>query len=100
MPFLDHKNKVIPIRDKNYYVIRVDKRNRKDRWHCLSHKELEKMYLYPLSKDVPAEYWTCTTCKRQVTLRQRDEVFQEIRRHFMQKYNLNMFDFDRENKSG
>ncbi|MGB7956674.1 MAG: hypothetical protein WCF23_22100 [Candidatus Nitrosopolaris sp.] len=66
-------------------------------WKCGRHSITMK--LFPISKDIPAEYWSCHECNNQITLQQRDAVFEEIRAAIQDKYFLHTFNYGRQNNN-
>jgi len=67
------------------------------RWYCLKcSSPTNKMLLFPINKDRPAEYWICKNedCKHKITLEQRDKTFEDIRKHLQEALNLYKLDYD------
>jgi hypothetical protein len=62
-------------------------------WIC--GKEGAKMTLLPISHDIPAEYWECNSCQRQITIEERDGVFETIRQNIQTEYLLKTFEYDK-----
>jgi hypothetical protein len=70
---------------------------RKRGWRC--GKCSITMKLLSISKDIPAEYWRCYECNKQIPLEQRDAVFDEIIQAVKEKYNFHVFSYDREHNT-
>jgi hypothetical protein len=62
-------------------------------WICS--KDGAKMTLLPISHDVPAQYWQCHSCQRQITMEERDGVFDTIRQNIQDQYLLKTFQYDK-----
>jgi hypothetical protein len=62
-------------------------------WTCKN--EGSKMTLLPINKDIPAEYWKCNSCQRQITIEERDGVFETIRKNIQDQYLLKTFEYDK-----
>lgn len=62
-------------------------------WICTK-CDAQKMNLLPVSQDVPATHWECTKCNRQITIEERDQVFEAIRQQVIDKYQLKTFSYD------
>lgn len=54
------------------------------------------MRLIPISLDIPAEYWQCVTCDRQISFVDRDEIYYNLKEQFKDRYNLKRFDYSKE----
>jgi hypothetical protein len=54
-----------------------------------------KMYLHPISLDEPAQFWKCSKCERQITIEERNQVFEAIRQNVKDQYLLHVFDYDK-----
>ena len=44
-------------------------------WFCIKPCSAMPMDLLPIAKNKPAEYWKCRQCERQITIEERDSVF-------------------------
>ena len=77
------------------YIIIPHPKPEINRWYCMKcSTDYQKMLLFPIQKDIPAEYWICSVCKRKITLQERDQVYEEERSAAQQLYEFDKFDYD------
>jgi hypothetical protein len=67
-------------------------------WIC-SKCDMQTMNLLPVNKRLPAEYWICTKCQRQISIVERDQVYDVIRQSVADKYSLEVFNYNKEKKT-
>jgi hypothetical protein len=69
-------------------------------WICVAKGcDGQRMNLLPVSHDEPVQYWQCTKCSRQITIQERDQIFEAIRLNVMDKYLLHIFVYDKQNNN-
>jgi hypothetical protein len=55
------------------------------------------MVLLPVSHDENPLFWQCSNCNRQITMEERDQVFEAVKQNVKEKYLLHSLNFDRDN---
>jgi len=66
-------------------------------WYCTKPCDSEPMDLFPISRSVNPEFWECRKCHKQVTIAERDRIFETIRQNILDKYtkDIEVFSYDR-----
>lgn len=75
----------------------------KSAWLCLKCNE-RPMDLYPINRSLPItdkSYWECRGCKRQISVEERDGIFEAVRQNVLDKYHkeLEVFNYNKENNT-
>lgn len=73
----------------------LTKQANKSRW--IHEKCGQPMGLFPISSDLPAEYWECKGCNVKITVEQRNRTFAEIIEYVKELYGLKLLQYSREN---
>jgi hypothetical protein len=85
---------------KNLCFEHLAPKPKEEGWLCTV-KECDgvKMILLPINKDEPTEFWQCTRCKRKITIEERDQIFEVIRKNVQDEYLLHVFIYDKQNNT-
>jgi hypothetical protein len=67
-------------------------------WFCTKPCSAMPMDLLPIERNKQPEYWQCRSCRKQVSVQERDKVFEIIMKNVLEKYNkeVEIFTYDRQ----
>jgi hypothetical protein len=65
-------------------------------WYCTQCGIFMK--LYNISLDLPATHWACLNCKKIITIKERDDVFELHIKLAKDKFDLHILEYDKESK--